>query len=318
MEKKTTIFTEALADANAIKEAATADATLRIQEFITPKLKAILESALAEEMDDEEEKAPEEGGDEAKDESVLEKLQGLGLDETTLATLTAALEGKKEHEDEETPDEEEKEHSEEEVDETLDIDAALAEVEATFEAKKEDEEAPEEEEKEPTDEGGLSEEEINKILAEMDDEDEAPAEDDGDKLDEESCDDEDEDPKEATILELQGQLAESLKVINSLKETLTEVNLLNAKTTYLSKIFIKENLTAEHKAKVIKSFEKVKTAGEAKVLFEAFETKLQTNKTTITESLGIGKTNKKVLTESKETQWSPEALEMQRRAGIIK
>lgn len=315
MKKEPTILQQALVEAKELKDAAVANATLSMQEFITPKLKEILESALGEAMDDEddEDKAPEET--EAKDESVLEKLQGLGLDETTLAKLTTALEGSHK-EDEEAPAEEEKE---EEVDETLDIDAALAEVEATLEGKKEeDEEMPAEDDEEAKNEGGLSEEEINKILAEMeDDEEEAPEDDE--KLDEKVSDDEDEDPKEATILELQNQLAEAMKVVKSQGETIAEINLLNSKVTYLSKILVKENLTPDHKARVITAFEKVKTPGEAKVLFEAFDTKLQTKQKTITESLGIGNnTNKKVITESKETQWSPEALEMQRRAGIIK
>lgn len=319
MKKEPTILQQALVEAKELKDAAVANATLSMQEFITPKLKEILESALGEAMDDEddEDKAPAEtSGDEGCDESVLEKLQGLGLDETTLAKLTAALEGSHK-EDEEAPAEEKEE---EEVDETLDIDAALAEVEATFEGKKEeDEEAPAEDNEEAKNEGGLSEEEINKILAEMeDDEDKAPTEDD-EKLDEKVSDDEDEDPKEATILELQGQLAEAMKVVKSQGETIAEINLLNSKVTYLSKILVKENLTPDHKARVITAFEKVKTPGEAKVLFEAFDTKLQTKQKTITESLGIGNnTNKKTITESKETQWSPEALEMQRRAGIIK
>ena len=311
MKTEKTLFSEALADAKAIKEAVTADATLRMQELIGPKLKSILEAALAEEME-EDDVAP-------VDESVLEKLQGLGLDETTLATLTAALEEKKapkvgnEAPVDDAPAGDEAPKADGEIDETLDIDAALAEVEATFGEKATEED--DDDDNIVNEDGGLSEDEINRIIAEMDEEDddaEAPIVDDEEEKDK----DKDEAPQEAAILELKNQLAEAVKVIKNQKETISEINTLTAKMTYLNKFLVKESLNDEQKARIIKSFDKARTAGEAKALYEALDIKLPTRSKTLTESFGLSKNTKAVITESKNT-WSPEALEMQKRAGII-
>jgi len=84
------------------------------------------------------------------------------------------------------------------------------------------------------------------------------------------------------------ELAEAISTINTLRNELNEVNLLNAKLLYVNKIFKAKNLTESQKVKVIASFDKATNVKEAKVVFESLESALTAApKKAIKESLGF-------------------------------
>lgn len=67
------------------------------------------------------------------------------------------------------------------------------------------------------------------------------------------------------------ELNEAIRTINTLRRELNEVNLLNAKLLYVNKIFKAKNLTESQKVKVITTFDKVSSAKDAKLVYEALE-----------------------------------------------
>ena len=138
---------------------------------------------------------------------------------------------------------------------------------------------------------------------EMDSEEEMPAADgiDLDEIlremgygdDEEEMTEEEENGEDmaAEMAEKEAELDEAYKVIKSLKKTINEVNLLNAKLLYTNKLFRSYNLTTEQKHKVVETLDRTGNVREVKLVFS-----------TLAESLKMGGTSKKVkqtkLTES--------------------
>ena len=82
---------------------------------------------------------------------------------------------------------------------------------------------------------------------------------------------------------LKSELAEAISVIKTLKSTINEINLLNAKLLYSNKLFRGYNLTNEQKSKVIDSFDRTGTIREVKLVYS-----------TIAESMKMGGSIKKV------------------------
>jgi len=93
------------------------------------------------------------------------------------------------------------------------------------------------------------------------------------------------------VEEKEEELKEAYKVIKSLKGTINEVNLLNAKLLYVNKLFRSYNLTNEQKSKIVETLDRTKNVREVKLVYS-----------TIAESFkaGAGVTRKPVakLTES--------------------
>lgn len=87
-----------------------------------------------------------------------------------------------------------------------------------------------------------------------------------------------------------GDVAEMEEITNeveSLKNEINEVNLLNAKLLYLNKIFRAKNLTESQKAKIIPAFDKATTVKEAKLIFETISEGLATAKSSIKENRSL-------------------------------
>ena len=194
-----TLLAESIAELKQLKQFAIENAKLSFEETITPQIKAILESALAEETEEEVEKeemheAEKEGQVKVKGKSVKswkqngDKSYDLVYEDGTEDRIAVS------HDDWDTLNnaelaksmkESKDEEAAEEVEETFDIDAALAEIEGTVaegddndedddapaedEAMKEADEAPEVE-VEGGEEDELDEDYINKLLAEVEDE----------------------------------------------------------------------------------------------------------------------------------------------------
>lgn len=67
--------------------------------------------------------------------------------------------------------------------------------------------------------------------------------------------------------EKEKELQEAYKVIRSLRGTINEVNLLNAKLLFANKLFRSHNMTNEQKVKVIETLDRTKTVREVKLVF---------------------------------------------------
>jgi hypothetical protein len=103
------------------------------------------------------------------------------------------------------------------------------------------------------------------------------------ELEEEEEAEEEEKKAVAEAKALKSELAEAISVIKTLKSTINEINLLNAKLLYSNKLFRGYNLTNEQKSKVIDSFDRTGTIREVKLVYS-----------TIAESMKMGGSVKKV------------------------
>lgn len=77
------------------------------------------------------------------------------------------------------------------------------------------------------------------------------------------------------LAESKKQVKEAMNVISELRGTLSDVNLLNAKLVYTSRMLTKNNLTESQKANVIKTLDRAKSPAEVKTIYK-----------TLTESIG--------------------------------
>jgi len=87
-----------------------------------------------------------------------------------------------------------------------------------------------------------------------------------------------------------GDVAEMEEItteVESLKNEINEVNLLNAKLLYLNKIFRVKNLTESQKAKIIPAFDKATTVKEAKLIFETISENLSDSRNPIKENRSL-------------------------------
>jgi hypothetical protein len=103
--------------------------------------------------------------------------------------------------------------------------------------------------------------------------------------DEEAVEEGEEEEESDKVSEMEQELEEAYKVIKSLKSTINEVNLLNAKLLYTNKLFRSYDLTNEQKHKVVETLDRTQNVREVKLVFA-----------TLAESMKIGGTAKKVKT----------------------
>jgi hypothetical protein len=88
---------------------------------------------------------------------------------------------------------------------------------------------------------------------------------------------------------MEEELHLALEAVNTLRQELQEVNLLNAKLLYVNKIFKAKNLTESQKLTVVKAFDKAESAKEAKLVYESLNETFtaKAGKSQIKESLGF-------------------------------
>jgi len=300
------LLKEAIADAKAVRETALANAKIALEEAFTPKLQSMLSKKLQEELEGDESEEEVEltqendvsseigGGDGNKMPAAKAFSSAAESDELAAADVdkqTAAVGSEDENaekvagitegEEEEdvtgaTPDtavneEEEMDDVDSEIDEIIKELEAAADDEESYATEGEEEiEAPVAEPTEaPAEEPVAEEDEIDldEILREMgygDEpaEEEAPVaategEESGEELD----------ALKAELKSVQSELGEAISVIKSLKGTINEVNLLNAKLLYVNKLFRSFNLTNEQKSKVVETLDRTKNVREVKLVF---------------------------------------------------
>jgi len=299
---KSDLLKEAIADAKAVKETALANAKLALEEAFAPRIQSMLSHKLAEELDDEEvseeeeemtaevpameeedemsadaEMGAEEDMTEEEDEMYSEEDQ-MGAEEE----MDMAADSDEEGEEYELTGDEEEDTEEDD----LDLEAVIRELEdamasdeeemAFEEDEMEDEMTSEEDEMEDEmtseeDEEELDINEIIRTLKEMEGEDE------------EEMTEEEEDATEGYKEELE----EAYKTIQSMRKTINEVNLLNAKLLYTNKLFRTFDLNESQKVKVIENFDRASNLREVKLVFA-----------TLGENLNVARKKKTVVKES--------------------
>ena len=323
------LLKEAIADAKAVRETALANAKIALEEAFTPKLQSMLSKKLQEELEGDESEEEVEltqendvsseigGGDGNKMPAAKAFSSAAESDELAAADVdkqTAAVGSEDENaekvagitegEEEEdvtgaTPDtgmneEEEMDDVDSEIDEIIKELEAAADDEESYATEGEEEmEAPVAEPTEaPAEEPVAEEDEIDldEILREMGYGDE-PAEEAPVAATEGEESEEELNAMKAELKSVQAELGEAISVIKSLKGTINEVNLLNAKLLYVNKLFRSFNLTNEQKSKVVETLDRTKNVREVKLVFS-----------TIAESFkfgtGVAKKTTSKLTES--------------------
>jgi len=303
--KNQELYKQAIADAKSLKEISMAQAKQAIAEAFNPKIQEMFRLKLSELEEDElkEDVDNMEEGHEYGEDGKMEESEE--VNEMTLEEILAELE---EGDDDEEDDVDLEEMSngyshgkqkpameEAEEEEEVEIDAEKEEGEDDIESEEGAEEVAELSVEEFKDlirdviadvmSGGVSGEEdleglegdeeevigLDEILAQLEGED---------KMEEAK--------KKDDTKELKAELHEAIKTINSLKNSLNEINLLNAKLLYVNKIFKAKTLTESQKVKVVNAFDRASTTREAQNIYETLKDSLgETKKQSIKESVGF-------------------------------
>jgi hypothetical protein len=316
------LLKEAIADAKAVRETAIANAKIALEEAFTPRLQSILSKKLQAEMEGDEEEADmnedndistgigtgdnkqpadkansaqtdlsgisketspegEELEDYDKVKDLTESEDEFGAEEEIPAEEPAAMEGEDMAPEMDMEDEDE-----------LDLESIIRELEAQIAGEESEEEVPAEAPAMEGDEAPVEE----PVAAEPTEEpameaDDAEMADDEIDLDEilremgygEDEAEEEEAPAVAANEALKAELEEAMAVIKSLKGTINEVNLLNAKLLYANKLFRGYNLTNEQKVKVVENLDRTTSVREVKLVYA-----------TLSESMKFTGTERKV------------------------
>ena len=96
---------------------------------------------------------------------------------------------------------------------------------------------------------------------------------------------------EAKVKQLEAELKEAMDAIKSLRGTINEVNLLNAKLLYANKLFRGYNLTNEQKVKVVENLDRTSSVREVKLVYA-----------TLSESMKFTGTERKVAAKKTVTE----------------
>ena len=333
---KSDLLKEAIADAKAVKETALANAKIALEEAFAPRIQSMLSAKLAEEemeASEEEMMAPEAPVDEHEvmyqdDESGAEMpsdddldMSGMGDDmDAGGMDAEAEIEVPSEAEPEMEPEMDPMALAAGEDDmynEDLELEEIIRELEEdlneedAMDAEAEDDLTTEEMEVE---DNINIDEIIESILSEDDDEKEMPTEGRG------MVKDEDEDPTDAHSNPKEGrgsketeeELTEAYDTIESLRDTINEVNLLNAKLLYTNKLFRSFELDENQKMKVIENFDRAGNTREVKLVFstlaESFHVPVRKRKKIVREGIASkpagttapSSTTKKIINEGNE------------------
>jgi hypothetical protein len=325
---KSDLLKEAIADAKAVKETALANAKMALEEAFAPKLQSMLSHKLAEELEDDEEMTEEEEEMAAtttemeKDEMSNEMDSEMGdemnseMDSDMDSNMDVDMEldmDSEEGEDYDLTGDEEEDTEEDE----LDLESIIAELEASLEGddeemseEAEDEEMTKDEEAyEAYDSDEMTEEEeeldINEIIRTL----------------KEMADDEEMSEEEMKEEENNDALEEAYQVIESLKKTINEVNLLNAKLLYTNKLFRTFDLNEGQKMKVIENFDRAASLREVKLVYATLGENLNVAKkpkTIVKESLASKPTKSSAPKKSIISEGTQVANRFKKLAGLIK
>jgi len=322
------LLKEAIADAKAVRETALANAKMALEEAFTPRLQNMLSQKIQTEMEDEDEKEVEEIADEDDEEKMeMAKMydndedpsdeaseEEPEVDESNIIEIDGVKYAPVVSEEEEEEMEDEPAEDEEE---DLDLESVIKELESELE------EAEENDDKEEVDEqstsSGIGKGTGVKLASSGDEEDpqgaklKETAEKDDDEVDEDIdldevlkalSEEEDEEEEKNEVAKLKSDLGEHRSVIETLREKLNEVNLLNAKLLFTNKLFRKHGLNNEQKMKVVEQFDRASNLREVKLVYSTLGESFGARKNEINEHKGSAskpiastKSDKKVITE---------------------
>jgi hypothetical protein len=295
------LLKQAIADAEAVRETAIANAKLVLEESITPQIKGMIARRLRVEAEGAEE-TPELKKDAPEMEEATEKPfedgEAEGSTEMPADTSTIGTGDNTEPSDDafdasemdmsgEAPADSPTDWYDDWDEADFDLGEIIKELEndiAALSGSEEKEEAPEEEMPEaPVAEA--KEEEKKEELKEEKEEKEELKEGEGEdeekevtleeilaELEAEEETHSDEDEKNAMAQKLAGlksELAQYREAVNVLRGRLQEVNLLNAKLLFTNKMFRKEGLNNDQKVRIVESFDRATTVREVKLVYTA-------------------------------------------------
>ena len=336
------LLKEAIADAKAVRETALENAKMALEEAFTPRLQNMLSQKIQNEIEDEDDEKKDEAMDdeedieERDDEDDMEERSMMKaadedpsdedseeMDESEIIEIDGVKYAPvvSEEEDEDEMDEIDKE-DDEDMDEDLDLESVIKELESELdEIDKDDDDEKNEEIEEQSKSSGIGAGD-NKVSHASSGDEEDPGkgklkegEDKDDKEVDEDIDldevlaalseEEDEDEKKDEVKELKSDLEEHRSVIETLREKLNEVNLLNAKLLFTNKLFRKHGLNNEQKMKVVEQFDRASNLREVKLVYSTLGESFGARKNEINESKGSAskpvastKPEKEVITES--------------------
>jgi len=326
--ENTKIFSEAIAEAKAIRETAMVNAKLALEEAFAPRIQEMMNTKLSSMAEDDEEMYEDSHTKNGA-------APGDQMDEISLEELLAELEGLEEDSYSEKegsvdpgindPYMEENEIFEAEDDDTVaeitvdDLKDIIRDVVADLMGGPESEENDEgegepghEEGETPEEEAGEGEKEdelsLEEILAELE---EGMDEDDLDSINKFNDD------------AIKDELKEAMSTISQLRSELNEVNLLNSKLLYVNKLFKSKNLTEAQKVKVINAFDRAETVKESKNIYETLQESLTSTSSTsntksqIKESLSFASKASGVADRKPIVENNDFVARMQKLAGII-
>jgi hypothetical protein len=339
------LLKQAIADAEAVRETAVANAKLVLEEAIAPHIREMIARRLRVEADMTQEETTDEAKELPFEDGEAEGSSEMPADSSTVGSgenkepsddsfdASGIGDGGENKEDSHTDwyddwsesdfdldevikeleedianlgeggEDEEEEHDEEEEDEEESKDEGYPKKEmsqapelkkvpvAPVAEKKHDEEGDEEEhDKEEKDDEDVN---LEAILAELDDDEDEM----GDHM---SRDDHDKEGGLNTQIEgLRKELAQYHAVVNTLRERLQEVNLLNAKLLFTNKMFRNQGLNNEQKVRIVESFDRATTVREVKLVYTALVENLSTAAKTFNAS------RKKVVAEGFASKATP-------------
>jgi hypothetical protein len=292
---------EAVADAKAVINGATVNAKLALEEALTPRIKSILYTKLAEDLEEEtEESIEEELTNEVEftdeDEEIVDESESSEIEENDENEMDEEISLEdilRELELEEEQVEEETEIVDEEYDEEED---EINEILASLEGTNLDEWVPGEKnssvkssiidylkfERKRNDNEEVVDEEIE---LELDEEEEEDVDLD-DLMNEYNKEKENRMKKEyaTKIAELNKNLNEAKKSLANTESKLREMNLLNAKLLYSNKLLQEHSLTKEEKDKMLSKMDRAKNVNEVKLVFEVLNENYTSNNQNIQEN----------------------------------
>lgn len=254
------LLKSAIADAKAIKDTAMQNAKATLEESIFYKVSPLLESK----HEDEEEEEGKKEVDEKFDFSKFNKKKSSDSDSKDRRMEATETDDEKEVE-EAYGDENAEKEEEDNQNESASLEEILAELEEelkssnigagdnkvdNYDSDTEDPQGPK----------YFSRKDVMGALESMFSQAIGESEEEGDE----------EEDKEKDMKQMQNELKEAYEVVNQLKGMLQEVNLLNSKLLYTSKLFRNYALSENQKKDILENFERVVTIREAKLLYSTY------------------------------------------------
>ena len=304
------LYQDAILDAKALRASAMANAKAALEEAFEPKIQEMLRLKLSEELDEVEEldmagaeqdlanmeaempDGMEENYDinEAELEEILaqlEELSNTGEDKPEMEeTLNEAEEDEEDEEAEEDEAEEEEVEGEEEVgDETKIIDITLGDLKQVLQsvmAGQQDMGMDMASDEADADSEAEAEISLDEILAELEAEGMDQTLPEAEELEEKKKHDDDKEKEK-----VEEELEEARTTIETLRQDLQEVNLLNAKYLYMNKLFKSKSLTESQKVKVINALDRASSVTEVKNTYETLKESFNATKAPLKESIGF-------------------------------